>query len=83
MTDFSDDLVRPFAGLRAAPARASEIAAPPYDVINADEARELAKNKPYSFLHISRAEIDFAQNDLFFEPKLQKTLKFGVFHHDV
>jgi uncharacterized protein (DUF1015 family) len=58
MTDFSDDLVRPFAGLRAAPARASEIAAPPYDVINADEARELAKNKPYSFLHISRAEID-------------------------
>jgi uncharacterized protein (DUF1015 family) len=62
MTGFSNDLVRPFAGLRAAPDRAAEIAAPPYDVINVDEARELAKNKPFSFLHISRAEIDLPLN---------------------
>ena len=58
MTHTSTDLVRPFAGLRPAWGRAPEIAAPPYDVVTSDEARELAKNKPHSFLHISRAEID-------------------------
>ncbi len=53
-----DDLVRPFAGLRPAPGRAGDIAAPPYDVVNADEAREIAAGKPFSFFHVSRAEID-------------------------
>ena len=53
-----DDLVRPFAGLRPAPGRASDIAAPPYDVVNTEEARELAAGKPFSFFHVSRAEID-------------------------
>jgi len=53
-----EDLVRPFAGLRPAPGRASDIAAPPYDVVNTDEARELAAGKPFSFFHVSRAEID-------------------------
>lgn len=53
-----DDLVRPFAGLRPAPGRAADIAAPPYDVVNTDEARELATGKPFCFFHVSRAEID-------------------------
>ena len=51
-------LIRPFAGLRPAPARAAEIAAPPYDVLSTDEARVRAKGKPWSFLHISKPEID-------------------------
>jgi uncharacterized protein (DUF1015 family) len=51
-------LVRPFAGLRPAPSRAAEIAAPPYDVLSTDEARVRAKGKPWSFLHISKPEID-------------------------
>ena len=54
----SDPLVRPFAGLRPAPERAAEVAAPPYDVLNADEARALASTNPWSFLHISKPEID-------------------------
>ncbi len=58
MTLTTTDLARPFAGLRPAPNRANEIAAPPYDVVTSDEARTLAKHKPYSFLHVSRAEID-------------------------
>lgn len=58
MTVFADMLVRPFAALRPAPGRAAEVAAPPYDVMNADEARVLAEGRPYSFLHVSRAEID-------------------------
>ena len=60
MTGFDADLVRPFAALRPAPGRAGDVAAPPYDVMNADEARLLAEGRPFSFLHVSRAEIDLA-----------------------
>jgi uncharacterized protein (DUF1015 family) len=51
-------LIRPFAGLRPAPGRAAEVVAPPYDVLNTEEARERARGKPWSFLHISKPEID-------------------------
>ncbi len=51
-------LVRPFAGLRPAPQHASAVAAPPYDVLNTEEARARAAGKPHSFLHISKPEID-------------------------
>jgi uncharacterized protein (DUF1015 family) len=52
-------LIKPFRALRPAPGRAAEVLAPPYDVLSSDEARELAKDKPWSFLHVSKAEIDF------------------------
>ncbi len=52
------NLIRPFSGLRPAAGRAQEVIAPPYDVLNADEARRRAAGKPWSFLHISKAEID-------------------------
>ncbi len=51
-------LIKPFRGLRPAPGRAPEVAAPPYDVLSSDEARERAAGKPWSFLHISKPEID-------------------------
>jgi uncharacterized protein (DUF1015 family) len=34
------------------------VAAPPYDVVSAEEAREMARGNPDSFLHVSRPEID-------------------------
>lgn len=37
---------------------ALEVASPPYDVISTAEARVLAQDKPKSFLHVSRPEID-------------------------
>ncbi len=51
-------LIRPFAGLRPAPGRAADVAAPPYDVLSTGEARLRAEGKPWSFLHISKPEID-------------------------
>ena len=51
-------LIRPFRALRPAPGRAAEVLAPPYDVLSSAEARERAKGKPWSFLHISKPEID-------------------------
>ena len=53
-------LVRPFAALRPARAHAAEVAAPPYDVLSSDEARVRAAGKPWSFLHVSKPEIDLA-----------------------
>jgi len=55
-------LIRPFAGLRPVPNRVEDVVAPPYDVLNSAEARERAANKPMSFLHISKAEIDLAED---------------------
>ncbi|MFN3396933.1 MAG: DUF1015 domain-containing protein [Sulfurimicrobium sp.] len=51
-------LIRPFTGLRPAPGFASDVAAPPYDVLSSAEARVRATGKPWSFLHISKPEID-------------------------
>jgi uncharacterized protein (DUF1015 family) len=51
-------LIKPFRALRPAPQRAAEILAPPYDVLSSAEARERAGGKPWSFLHVSKAEID-------------------------
>jgi uncharacterized protein (DUF1015 family) len=51
-------LILPFRALRPASGRAAEILAPPYDVLSSAEARARAAGKPWSFLHISKPEID-------------------------
>jgi len=51
-------IIRPFNALRPQEERAPQVAAVPYDVVNTEEARALASGNPWSFLHVSRAEID-------------------------
>ncbi len=51
-------LIRPFRGLRPKPECANDVVAPPYDVLNTQEARQRATGRPRSFLHISKPEID-------------------------
>jgi uncharacterized protein (DUF1015 family) len=51
-------LIKPFRGLRPVPDSAADVAAPPYDVLNTEEARQRAAGRPISFLHISKPEID-------------------------
>jgi uncharacterized protein (DUF1015 family) len=50
--------LRPFRALRPTTGAASAIAAVPYDVVNAEEARALAADNPLSFLRVSRAELE-------------------------
>ncbi len=50
--------VEPFRGVRPRKDIAHLVAAPPYDVLTSDEAREMAAGNPYSFLHIGKPEID-------------------------
>ncbi len=51
-------LLSPFRGLRPVAEKVADVVAPPYDVVNTAEARELASDKPLSFLHVSKPEID-------------------------
>ena len=55
-------LLSPFRGLRPVAERVADVVAPPYDVVNTAEARELASNKPWSFLHVSKPEIDLPES---------------------
>jgi len=50
-------IIRPFKALRPLPSNVAQVSAVPYDVVNTEEARNLAAGNPLSFLHISRAEI--------------------------
>lgn len=54
--------VRPFKALRPLNSMVSKVMAPPYDVLDRNEAYGLAKGNPVSFLHVTRAEIDFPEN---------------------
>jgi len=51
-------LVRPFRAIRPNKQFAEKVVSLPYDVMNREEAAAMAKDNPYSFLHISRSEID-------------------------
>jgi len=83
-------LIRPFRGLRPTQDQAEAVAAPPYDVLNTAEARERASGRPYSFLHISKPEIDLPEDTDPYAPEvyakgaenLQKLIDAGVLVRD-
>jgi uncharacterized protein (DUF1015 family) len=51
-------IIKPFKGLRPPQKFVEEVASLPYDVMNSEEAAEMAKGKEKSLLHITRSEID-------------------------
>lgn len=51
-------IIKPFKAFRPTKEIAAQLASFPYDVLNSDEARELAKGNEYSFLRINKPEID-------------------------
>ncbi len=55
-------VIRPFKALRPAPEVADKVASVPYDVVNTEEAAELAQGNPFSYLRITRAEIELDKN---------------------
>lgn len=83
-------LIRPFAGLRPVDERAADVLAPPYDVLSTAEARVRAEGRPWSFLHISKAEIDLPETTDPYAPEvyaraaanLQRMIREGVLVRD-
>lgn len=63
-------LIKPFRGLRPTRELAARVAAHPYDVLNREEALELAKDNPYSFLHINKPEVDVAPDIDVHDPRV-------------
>lgn len=51
-------LIKPFRGLRPRAELAAQVASHPYDVVNREEATELARGNPNSFFHVNKPEID-------------------------
>ncbi len=79
-------IFNPIYAIRPKKEYAQEVVAPPYDVLDSKEARELAKGKPFSFLHVSKAEIDLPEGvDVYSEEvykkaaeNFEKMLKDGI-----
>ncbi|MEX2607656.1 MAG: DUF1015 family protein [Kiritimatiellia bacterium] len=70
----------PFPALRPPNELASQIASPPYDVIDSEEARRLASGNPRSFLHINKPEIDLPEStDVYSDAVYAKAAE--SFHH--
>lgn len=55
-------IVKPFRALRPPKDIAGKVACLPYDVMNTNEARAMARGNKYSLLHITRAEIDLPED---------------------
>lgn len=62
--------VKPFYALRPTKELAHLCGALPYDVMSSDEAREMVKGNPYSFLHIDKAEIDLDKSIDIYDQKV-------------
>jgi uncharacterized protein (DUF1015 family) len=54
-------IIKPFNALRPKTEIASQLASKPYDVLNSEEARAEAKENPFSFLHVTKSEIDLPE----------------------
>ena len=62
--------IKPFRAWRPAPEVAALVAAPPYDVLDSEEARALVRDNPLSFLHVSKAEIDLPPGTDVHDPRV-------------
>lgn len=82
--------VRPFKAVRPNEKLVAKVAALPYDVMTSDEARDMVKDNPYSFLHVDKAEIDLVRDVNIYDAKvyekakanLEKMIKDGIFIED-
>ncbi len=64
-----------FQAYRPQEAYQQQIPAPPYDVMNSAEAREMVKGNPLSFLHVDRAEVDLSADIDIYSPQVYEKAK--------
>ena len=63
-------VLKPFRAIRPTQENASKVAALPYDVMNSQEAAEMVKGNPLSFLHVDKAEIDLPEGTYIYDEKV-------------
>lgn len=59
---------KPFKALRPVPDKAAEIASPPYDVLDSDEARIEVQKHPLSYIHVEKPEVDLPLGTDLYDP---------------
>ena len=64
--------IKPFRALRPKKELVKDIACPPYDVLDRDEALKIAENNPYSFLHVIKPEIDLPPDIDLYDERVYK-----------
>jgi uncharacterized protein (DUF1015 family) len=69
-------IIKPFNALRPKTEIASQLASKPYDVLTSEEARAEAKDNPFSFLHVTKSEIDLPENTDVYQKAKENLLKF-------
>ncbi len=67
--------IRPFKALRPQPQFTKQVASRPYDVLNSTEAKIEAQGNPYSFLHITKSEIDLKEDVDHYSPLVYQQAK--------
>lgn len=80
-------VIRAFRAIRPIESLASKVAALPYDVMSTEEARDIAADNSYSFLHVDKAEIDLRPSIDIYDQKvydkardnLLEMIKQGIF----
>ena len=72
--------LHPFDAVRPTSELAPQVAAVPYDVVNRDEACDLAKGNPYSFLHVGRADIDLPADVDPYDPRIYRKAREALDH---
>uniref|UniRef100_A0A7C4Y5G6 DUF1015 domain-containing protein n=1 Tax=candidate division WOR-3 bacterium TaxID=2052148 RepID=A0A7C4Y5G6_UNCW3 len=83
-------IVKPFKAYRPKKDIVRFVAAPPYDVLEREDAYEIAKDNPYSYLHISKPEIDLPKDVDIYDEKvylkgkenLMKFINDGILQQD-
>lgn len=68
----TENIYAPFKGIVPMALYAGQVASPPYDVLSSEEAKLKVKGNPYSFLHISKAEIDFDEEISQYDDRVYK-----------
>lgn len=66
-------LIQPFRAFRPIPEIARQASAPPYDVLDSQEARAMAEGNPLSFLRVSKAEITLPPGTPVHDPLVYQT----------
>ena len=68
----------PFKAVRPTPAHAQQVASPPYDVLSSQEAREAVAGNPYSFLHVTKSEVDMPETLSIYDPSVYEKAKANL-----
>lgn len=72
---------RPFKAVRPIPEKAKDIASPPYDVMDSDEARKMVKDNPLSYLYVEKAEIDLPEGTNLYSDEVYNKAKENFYKY--